>query len=215
MQFATLDPTVRRITGLGCGDVLAADTVGFVSDLPHELINAFRSTLLETREADLLLHVVDASDPWRMEREAEVEGVLADIGSDRIPRIRVLNKIDLVAEEPGVSRDDAGRCAVVRTSALTGAGLDALRGAISEALEGDRVRRWIRLGGREAKLRARLFELGAVDEEKIAGSGEWLLHVDLPVDAAEALARLPGREGAVARHQLLSDEAVAAATGAA
>jgi GTP-binding protein HflX len=83
MLFATLDPIVRRMQGMHCGDVLLADTVGFVSDLPHELVAAFRATLQEAREADLLLHVTDISDPYRMERQRDVEDVLATIGADR------------------------------------------------------------------------------------------------------------------------------------
>ena len=92
-MFDTLDPTVRKVEGMHCGDVLLADTVGFVSDLPHELIAAFRATLQEARDADILLHVIDASDPYRMERQAEVEEVLASIDTDDIPVIRVFNKV--------------------------------------------------------------------------------------------------------------------------
>ena len=93
--FATLDPTMRRYQLGRSGDIVLADTVGFVGDLPHELVAAFRSTLLETREADLLLHIIDAADPWRDEKERAVNEVLAEIGADRVPQIRVFNKIDL------------------------------------------------------------------------------------------------------------------------
>ena len=204
LLFATLDPTVRRMQGLHCGDVLLADTVGFVSDLPHELIAAFRATLQEAREADLLLHVVDVSDPYRVERQADVESVLESIGADRIPVIRVLNKIDRSGHGVEVQRGDDGRPSAVSISALSGAGLEALREAVSEWLSSERVNRWIELDGRLARLRAELFELGVVSEERITDNGSWKMHVDVPRETAERLARLPGREGQVAREQLLA-----------
>jgi GTP-binding protein HflX len=203
LLFATLDPTVRRMQGLHCGDVLLADTVGFVSDLPHELIAAFRATLQEAREADLLLHVVDVSDPYRVERQADVESVLESIGADRIPVIRVLNKIDRSGHGVEVQRGDDGRPSAVSISALSGAGVEALREAVSEWLSSERINRWIELDGRLARLRAQLFELGVVSEERITENGSWKMHVDVPRETAERLARLPGREGQVAREQLL------------
>jgi GTP-binding protein HflX len=203
MQFATLDPTVRRLTGVS-GEALLADTVGFVSELPHELIAAFRATLMEAREADLLLHVIDASDPFFAERRDEVDEVIASIGADSIPVVRVYNKIDLTGEPAGVAKGDDGEVARVRVSALTGAGLDALRTVIEERLSGARIQRWIRLEGRDARLRARLFELGAVSEERVADDGAWSLHVDLPLAQAERLARRGGHEGRVIRDRLLS-----------
>lgn len=203
MQFATLDPTVRRLDGIA-GEALLADTVGFVSELPHELIAAFRATLMEAREADLLLHVIDSADPFYAERRDEVDEVIASIGADDIPVIRVYNKVDLTDQPAGVaarSGDEIGR---VHVSALTGAGLDALRTAIEERLSGGRIERWIRLEGRDARLRARLFELGAVSEERIADDGAWSLHVTLPVAQAERLARRGGHEGRVVRDRLLA-----------
>jgi GTP-binding protein HflX len=189
--------------GLHCGDVLLADTVGFVSDLPHELIAAFRATLQEAREADLLLHVVDISDPYRVERQADVEAVLESIGAERIPVIRVLNKIDLSGHEPGIQLDERGRPAAVSISARSGEGLEQLRQAVSDWLSSERINRWIVLDGRHGRLRAQLFELGVVSEERITENGSWLIHVDIPRDTAERLARLPGTEGQVARQQLL------------
>jgi GTP-binding protein HflX len=204
LLFATLDPTVRRMQGLHCGDVLLADTVGFVSDLPHELIAAFRATLQEAREADLLLHVVDVSDPYRVERQADVESVLESIGADRIPVLRVLNKIDRSGHGVEVQRGDDGRPSAVSISALSGVGVEVLREAVSEWLSSERVNRWIELDGRLARLRAQLFELGVVSEERITENGSWKMHVDVPRETAERLARLPGREGQVAREQLLA-----------
>jgi GTPase len=203
LLFATLDPTVRRMQGLHCGEVLLADTVGFVSDLPHELIAAFRATLQEAREADLLLHVVDVSDPFRVERQSDVESVLESIGAERIPVIRVLNKIDLSGHAPDVQRDERGRPAAVSISAATGLGLEQLRQAVSDWLSSERINRWIELGGRHGRLRAQLFDLGVVSEEQITENGCWMMHVDVPRETAERLARLPGLEGQVARQQLL------------
>jgi GTP-binding protein HflX len=203
MLFATLDPTVRRIRDMHCGDVLLADTVGFVSDLPHELIAAFRATLQEAREADLLLHVVDISDPYRMERQHDVESVLDSIEAGRIPAIRVFNKIDRTDQEACVHRDENGRPTAVMVSAATGQGVEALREAISELLAAERIERWIELQGRDGRLRARLFELGVVSGERITENGNWLLHVDMPRETAERLARLPGGEGETVRRQLL------------
>jgi GTP-binding protein HflX len=204
MLFATLDPTVRKIRDMHCGDVLLADTVGFVSDLPHELIAAFRATLQEAREADLLIHVIDASDAFRMERQHEVEAVLESIGADRIPVIRVLNKIDRIDQPARVQRDDSGRPLVVSLSARTGAGVGELREVISDLLAAERINRWIELQARDGRLRARLFELGVVSEERIAENGSWIMHVDVPRETAERLARLPGKAGQVAREQLLA-----------
>jgi len=204
MLFATLDPTVRKIRGMHCGDVLLADTVGFVSDLPHELIAAFRATLQEAREADLLLHVIDASDPFRMERQSDVESVLQSIGADRIPEIRVYNKIDRSGQPARLQRDEDGRPVAVSLSARTGAGVDELRDAIADLLAAERIERWIELDARNGRLRAQLFELGVVSEERIAENGGWIMHVDVPRETAERLARLPGREGEIAREQLLA-----------
>ncbi|MEE4292750.1 MAG: ribosome rescue GTPase HflX [Xanthomonadales bacterium] len=203
LLFATLDPTVRKIRDTHFGDVLLADTVGFVSDLPHELIAAFRATLQEAREADLLLHVMDISDPYRMERQQDVETVLESIGADAIPSIRIFNKIDIGGEEPVVHRDDNGRPVAVAISAVSGEGVAALREVIGELLADERIERWIELEGSDGRLRAQLFELGVVSEERITENGHWMLHVDVPRETAERLARQPGKEGEVARSQLL------------
>jgi GTP-binding protein HflX len=206
MLFATLDPTVRRMEGMHCGEVLLADTVGFVNDLPHELIAAFRATLQEAREADLLLHVSDVSDPYRMERQQDVEDVLESIGTDQIPVIRVYNKIDRSGQEAVVHRTEDGMPASVSISARSGEGVELLRDAISDRLASERINRWIELEGKDGKLRAHLFELGVVSEERIAENGSWMLHVDVPKETAERLARLPGAEGSVAREQLLGSD---------
>ena len=130
--FATLDTTSRRIWIPQAGSVVVSDTVGFIRDLPHGLVAAFRATLEETVRADLLLHVVDAASPAREAQQAEVDKVLHEIGADQAPVIAVWNKIDAAGLAPGVERDQYGRIARVFVSARTGAGLDELRGAIAE-----------------------------------------------------------------------------------
>ncbi|MGE4369610.1 MAG: GTPase HflX [Burkholderiaceae bacterium] len=131
--FATLDTTTRRIWIEGAGQVVISDTVGFIRDLPPTLIAAFRATLEETVQADLLLHVVDAASPQRDEQIAEVNKVLADIGADTTPRILVFNKIDQAGYAPRVERDEHGTIARVFVSAIERLGLDGLRSAIVES----------------------------------------------------------------------------------
>ncbi len=131
--FATLDTTSRRVFLPDIGQIVLSDTVGFIKHLPHSLIEAFRATLEEAAEADLLLHVVDAASPARDDQIAQVNQVLAEIGADRIPQILVFNKIDLRGLPPGLERDEYGNISRVWVSAHTGAGLEQLRLALAEA----------------------------------------------------------------------------------
>jgi GTPase len=130
--FATLDTTTRRLWVPDAGNIVLSDTVGFIRDLPHGLVAAFRATFEETVHADLLLHVVDASSAVREEQAQAVDKVLAEIPAGAAPRLLVWNKIDAAGLEPGVERDQYGRISRVFVSAHTGAGLELLRGAISE-----------------------------------------------------------------------------------
>ena len=130
--FATLDTTTRRVWLRDAGNVVISDTVGFIRDLPHGLVAAFRATLEETVHADLLLHVVDASSSTREEQVEAVDKVLAEIPADAAPRLLVWNKIDVAGLEPAVERDQYGRISRVFVSARTGAGLELLRGALAE-----------------------------------------------------------------------------------
>ena len=139
--FATLDATTRKLFIADRGPLVLSDTVGFIRDLPHTLVAAFRATLEETVQADLLLHVVDASSSNRSEQIDEANKVLKEISADRIPQILVLNKADLInlpASSPGYQRDEYGRIVQVRLSAKTGEGLEFINLALSEAL-GERV----------------------------------------------------------------------------
>ncbi len=130
--FATLDTTLRRFHVPGADPIVLSDTVGFIRDLPHDLVAAFRATLSEAADADLLLHVIDASHANRDEQIAAVETVLAEIGADRVPQIRVWNKIDATKAAPGSARDESGIISDVRLSALTGEGCAELRAALAE-----------------------------------------------------------------------------------
>lgn len=131
--FATLDTTSRRMFTEEAGEIVVSDTVGFIRHLPHSLVAAFRSTLEETIQADLLLHVVDSNNPNRDDQIAEVNKVLVEIDAAEIPQLLVFNKIDLQDVPPGVERDEYGRIARVFLSAKSGAGLDGLRLALLEA----------------------------------------------------------------------------------
>jgi len=130
--FATLDTTLRKVHVPGGAPIVLSDTVGFIRDLPHDLIAAFRSTLTEAADADLILHVIDGSSHERDLQETAVQGVLAEIGAADVPQIRAVNKIDLAALAPGVERDGCGTISTVRLSALTGAGCDDLLSALAE-----------------------------------------------------------------------------------
>src|SRR6185369_872602 len=204
--FATLDPTLRRIEGLNCGPIVLADTVGFIRDLPHDLIAAFKSTLAETRDADLLLHVVDAADAEYAQRIEEVQRVLVEIGAEHVPQILVFNKLDKLgngdgAPEPRFETIDAGRTQRVWVSATHSIGLDLLRDAIARTLQGERVHRWLQVPDSAGRLRARLFAQGLVASERPAESG-WELEIDAPRALVEPLFGLPGGEGEWLREQL-------------
>lgn len=179
--FATLDPTIRRYD-LGIGEpVVLADTVGFVRDLPHDLVAAFHATLEETRQAHLLLHVVDGSDPERGQRIGQVQSVLEDVGADEVPQIQVVNKIDACeGMRPRIERDEEGKVRRVFLSALDGSGLELLREALADTLYPDWVERELKLLPSAGRLRARLFEMGAVREEHNAEDGSHIIRVALP-----------------------------------
>ena len=177
--FATLDPTVRRLDLPEGGHVILADTVGFVRDLPHELIAAFRSTLQEAREADLILHLIDASDPNRWQRVRQVNSVLKQLDADQVPQIRVYNKIDKLDRKPRITNNRAGEGRAVWLSALSGEGLPMLKEAIARRLGQKTVHRFLRLTSAQGRQRAKLFELGAVLNEEGRDDGGWALEVKM------------------------------------
>ena len=193
LLFATLDTTVRKVRLPSGEDTVLADTVGFIRDLPHDLIAAFRATLEESREADLLLHVIDASDSERGARIEQVEAVLAEIGADAVPRLQVFNKIDLRdGEQPHVETDEDGVPQRVFVSAKSGAGLEALRSAIATRLHPDLGEDELLLPPSAAKLRAQLFRMQAVQGETVDEDGSSRLRVRLPYSRLERLCREAG-----------------------
>jgi GTP-binding protein HflX len=177
--FATLDPTVRRVKLADVGEVVLADTVGFVRALPHELVAAFRSTLQEARDADVLLHVVDASDPLRDERIEQVREVLRGIGAGEIRELLVFNKIDLSGDAPRSVSGADGVATQVWASAATGEGLEGLRAALAHAVRPNQVRRTLHLELQAAALRSELYKRNAVRDERQCEDGSWELDVEL------------------------------------
>jgi GTPase len=178
--FATLDPTVRRIALPGGTAVVVADTVGFIRELPHELVAAFRSTLTEARAATLLLHVVDASNPRRSEQLAAVDAVLKEIGAADIPQLIVCNKIDRLAMPARIDRDEQGRATAVWISAEQRTGLELLARAVAERLARFARRARLRMPASAGALRSRLYSAQAVRGEVSAPDGSIELAVELP-----------------------------------
>ncbi|ALG67695.1 ribosome rescue GTPase HflX [Beggiatoa leptomitoformis] len=178
--FATLDATLRRIDLPDKTPLILADTVGFIQQLPHDLVAAFRATLDETRLATLLLHVVDASDPERQDRISQVNQVLTDIEARHVSQILVYNKVDKLGDEqPHVERDESGRICKVWLSAVTGAGIDLLFMALSEQLHEINIQQWVCVPANNGQLRSRLYQISTVLEEEHAENGDSLLKIQL------------------------------------
>lgn len=181
--FATLDLTLRRITLPNYGLAVIADTVGFISHLPHQLVKAFQATLEEMASANLLLHVVDAEDEGHAILREQVNNVLVEIGADSVVQLEIFNKIDLISGvEPHIQRDQDGKPTRVWLSAKTGAGLELLRDAISELLAGAFLVETLIIKPEQARLRSQLYESGFIESEEIEESGAWKLRVRLPKD---------------------------------
>ncbi|MCK4608333.1 MAG: GTPase HflX [Gammaproteobacteria bacterium] len=178
--FATLDPTLRRIELPEVGAAILIDTVGFIRHLPHDLVAAFQATLEETVAADLLLHVIDASDPERREKIGAVNQVLKQIGADQIPQLLVYNKIDMIADkEPRLDYTSDSQPRSVRVSAVSNDGLDLLSQALQQLLAGEMGEYEFDLEPGEGKLRARLYRLGIVLKEEVDQAGNCHLTVRL------------------------------------
>lgn len=178
--FATLDPTLRRVNLAEKKPVILADTVGFIRQLPHDLVAAFHATLEETQQAFLLLHVVDAHASDKNERIVQVNKVLKEIDAADVPQLLIYNKIDLLDHiEPRLERNADGLPEKVWLSAATGEGVDLLKIALLELLEQDIIEKHIKLSAHDAKLRATLYRHGAVESEKIDDEGRWDLKIRL------------------------------------
>lgn len=191
--FATLDPTLRRLELATGQPVIIADTVGFIRHLPHDLVAAFRSTLEETRQADVLLHIIDAHDDERQMHIEQVNEVLEEIGAHEVYQIQVYNKIDLMDDtSPHIERDNDNKVIRVWVSAVTGAGVDLLQQALAEVFQEEVFHEWIRLGPGDGRLRSRLFDMGAVRTERMDEQGNWLLEIELQQRDLNTLAREEG-----------------------
>lgn len=179
--FATLDPTMRRIELADIGGVVMADTVGFISHLPHKLVDAFRATLEEASNSTLLLHVIDAAAEERLRNIDQVELVLEEIDAADLPQLRVYNKLDLLSDtEPHIDRDDAGKPFAVWLSAQTGAGCDLLEQAISELLGTEIVAGRLLLTPQQGRLRAMLYAQQAIVDERYRDDGASELQIRIP-----------------------------------
>jgi GTP-binding protein HflX len=178
--FATLDPTLRRLELENVGPVVLADTVGFIAHLPHKLVEAFKATLEETLNADLLLHVIDAASDEREDNIYQVHEVLQEIGADEIPRLEIYNKLDLLEQKPRIDRNADGVPERVWLSAATGDGVSLLLQAVSEVVGQDMVDEQLEIAPDQGGLRAALYRLGAVESENYSDDGVAHLQVRLP-----------------------------------
>jgi GTP-binding protein HflX len=206
--FATLDPTVRQFTAIPGSTAVISDTVGFVRDLPHELVAAFRATLQEAVDADLLLHVIDDSSPERRDHINEVNKVFSELQIDNIPTIEVYNKIDQSGHPPEWQKGSEGQPDKVWLSAQQNTGVDLLIKAIEERLHRTHLTIKFSLPMAEARLRARFYQLEAIRDEQVTDSGEWLIEVELPIEKWRQLAKSQ-ESGAPFVRQLLADQHVA------
>ncbi len=177
LLFATLDPTLRRVNLPDQQAIILADTVGFIRDLPHDLVAAFRATLQETIEADLILHVIDSSDDQRDFYREEVNKVIRALGADDVPQLEVMNKIDLTEQSAHFDEEHDGLPARVWLSAVTGEGIPELLEKLSDIFAKNVFKGHLKLHPALARLRAQLYEDEAVVEEVISEKGEYLIEV--------------------------------------
>ncbi len=178
--FATLDPTLRRFKLANATEVVLADTVGFIRHLPHELVAAFKSTLQEATDADLLLHVIDANDSNRDETIFEVNRVLKEIGADTNEQLEVFNKIDLLEDfTPRIDRNELGRPIRVWLSAQTGVGMDLLVQALAEIFSATKLRKLCHLLPAQGGIRAKLFSVANILQEEYTDQGGWTLSIEI------------------------------------
>ena len=177
--FATLDPVMRRLDIKNAGPIILSDTVGFIRDLPHDLVAAFKATLQEAKEADLILHTIDASDPDRLERIGQVNRILAQLDASNVPQIRVYNKIDKnevgnIFEAPSNEHERS-----VWLSAKTGQGIEKLNSVLANFLKKNVILGEIKLDNKQGRQRAKLFQMGAVKTENIQEDGSWNLILEI------------------------------------
>ena len=180
--FATLDPTTRLLELPGGQNILLTDTVGFIRHLPHDLVAAFKATLQETRQATLLLHVIDAADVRVQENIDAVNVVLEEIDAHEIPTLLVMNKIDMLEDfEPRIDRDEENKPIRVWLSAQTGLGVPLLFQALTERLSGEVAQHTLRLPPQEGRLRSRFYQLQAIEKEWMEDDGSVGMQVRMPI----------------------------------
>lgn len=178
--FATLDPTLRRLSIQDVGTTILADTVGFIRDLPHDLVSAFKSTLQETTEASLLLHVIDCADPRKLENIAEVNDVLTEIKANEVPFLLIYNKIDQLEDiQPHIEYDEQNKPIAVYLSAQSGDGINLLVDAIRERLKNEILHFRLTLSSQEGKIRHHLYRLNCIRKEEISEQGDFLLEIQI------------------------------------
>ena len=178
--FATLDPTLRRLSIQDVGTTILADTVGFIRDLPHDLVSAFKSTLQETTEASLLLHVIDCADPRKLENIAAVNDVLTEIKANEVPFLLIYNKIDQLEDiQPHIEYDDQNKPVAVYLSAQSGDGINLLVDAIRERLKNEILHFRLTLSSQEGKIRHHLYRLNCIRKEEISEQGDFLLEIQI------------------------------------
>jgi len=179
--FATLDPTMRRVEMADIGAVIMADTVGFISHLPHKLVEAFRATLEEAANSTLLLHIIDAAADERIRNVEQVELVLEEIGAAELPQLKIYNKIDLIPDvAPRIDRDSAGKPVAVWLSAQTGVGCELLDDAIAELLGTEMIIAQLLLRPQDGRLRAALYAQQAVAQESFLEDGVCVANLRVP-----------------------------------
>ncbi|MGO2507746.1 MAG: ribosome rescue GTPase HflX [Vibrio hibernica] len=202
--FATLDPTLRKIELEDVGNAILADTVGFIRHLPHDLVAAFKATLQETQEADILLHVVDASDDRFRENIHAVDVVLEEIDAHEVPSLLVMNKIDnMEGQKPRIERDDEGLPRIVWVSAMNGIGLDLLFSALTERLATQIVQYQLCIPPmHQGRIRSVFIQMNATQAEKYDQEGNLLINIRMQqVDWS----RLEKREEVVLRDLIVTD----------
>jgi GTP-binding protein HflX len=190
--FATLDPTIRKLDLDDQSSVILADTVGFIRHLPHDLVAAFRATLIETREADLILHVVDCADDDRREKMFAVNQVLEEINASETPQLVIYNKIDLPDFQPRIDVDEEGCQWRVWLSAQKNLGTDGLLNVLKERFFSETTNYALSLRANEGKIRAILYEQGAIEEEVYEDNGDIALKLRLSPTHLKRLTRKYG-----------------------
>jgi len=187
--FATLDPTLRKLQLSEQQTVILADTVGFIRHLPHDLVAAFRATLVETREANLILHVVDCADENRQEKIEAVNKVLHEVGAGEVPQLLIYNKIDVVGFEPRIDLDDQNHAWRIWLSAITRSGFDGLIEVLRSRFCEKSAPYNLVLQSNEGQIRAFLFESGAIESEKFENNGDIHLKLRLTPSLLKGLKR--------------------------